>query len=129
MLIHVRLASCFVSLLCFFFITITRQQDNCLSRSITTSIVKLSNTAVKSQYVKKTFKSVSFIQCGLRCEQNDWCVSISFADSKQQQGRCDLTDFGLENHDGVLSDKLQKRNGFVFTQLRKLKVLPYNSSN
>ena len=76
--------------------------------------------AVKSLHVRKTFNSVSFIECGLRCEQEDWCVSIGF-DFTKQTGICELSDYGLDETRKFLSEMFDERKGFVFSQLREFK--------
>ena len=102
------------------------EEDSCLARSLPGALITKSNMAIMKEHIRKTVNSVSFIQCGLRCVQKDWCISVNF-ESSQKTGICELSDYGVDGHSGeLLSEKFEERKGFNYIQLRPLQVRKYS---
>ena len=94
-------------------------QENCLAET-RGAIITQTDVALKN-HTRKTLHSVSYIQCSLRCLQQEWCISINFKRSKKEGiGMCQLNDYGVSSMD--FSAKLGKRKGFLYSQLRPAEV-------
>ena len=84
-------------------------------------------------HVQLSLPDVSFMQCSLRCQRQDWCISSNFQIS-QNTGKCELNNFGVKHEMLTEGKEFEMRKGFVYTQLRPaavslLKSVPPNLLN
>ena len=92
--------------------------QSCPSLDLHGSLLTQQNTALKG-HVRLSLPHVSFTQCSLRCQRQDWCISINFEIS-ENTGQCELNDYGVQ--DEVMAQDLEERPGFVYSQLRPATV-------
>lgn len=97
----------------------TSSLENCMVQTLNGAISTKPGLSLKG-HMKKKLQTTSFIQCGMRCLQTDWCVSINFEVSKSS-GICELNNHGLRQN-GDLLENFEERKGFVYSQLRLLEV-------
>jgi hypothetical protein len=95
-------------------------QENCMTQSLNGALITKPDVALKG-HIRKSLQAVSFIQCGLRCQQQKWCISINFQMSKPT-GVCELNDFGVEDDTNFWADRFDERKGFVYSQLKPADV-------
>ena len=72
---------------------------------------------VLKRHVRKTLANKSYIQCSLQCQHQDWCISINFEISKSI-GKCELNDFGVPDELSTEREDFERREGFIYIQLR-----------
>jgi hypothetical protein len=84
------------------------------------ALIKKSDLILKG-HTRKKLQATSFIQCNIHCLQKDWCISVNFEISKQI-GLCELNDYGVEENANIFTDNFDERKGFVYSQLRSIKV-------
>lgn len=95
-------------------------EDYCMEQALNGAISTKLGFSLKG-HVKKTLHTMSLIQCGLRCLQRDWCVSINF-EVNRLSGICELNNHGLEKTSDNWLENFEERKGFVYSQLRSPKV-------
>ncbi|XP_048582751.1 fibropellin-1 isoform X2 [Nematostella vectensis] len=75
---------------------------------------------LRSRHVKKRLQGQSQISCSLRCQQQDWCISVNFEVSRPEAGACELNTYGVETLDEANpnNSEFEKKKGWIYSQLR-----------
>jgi len=95
--------------------------ESCASLDVPGSIVTKRDTVLKG-HVRLSIPNVSWVQCGLRCQRQQWCISINFQ-LTSNTGRCELNDYGVQDEMSVSDDgQFERKPGYIYTQIRPAKV-------
>jgi len=94
---------------------------SCASLDVPGSIVTKRDTVLKG-HVRLSIPNVSWVQCSLRCQRQQWCISINFQ-LTSNTGRCELNDYGVQDERSVSEDgQFERKPGYIYTQIRALGV-------
>ena len=108
----------FICIVFLFDVVAGQSEFSCSTLHSESSIVTKQDTALKG-HVRQSLAKVSFIQCGLRCQRKQWCISINF---QITTGQCELNDYGVKDEMSAEGEEFERRQGFVYSQLRPEKV-------
>lgn len=102
-----------------FLVSQTLSQE-CLLQNLKGALLTKHGVALKA-HTRKALTSTTFVQCGLRCQQKEWCISINYEISSPR-GSCELNDYGVDEERDFSSERFEARQGYIYSQLRPASV-------